>query len=772
MLGKTIGYRLGGAVSLALGASFLVIPGFSNANAQTGARALDEIVVTARKRDEDLQDLGISISALSSAELERRHDVDLLTLSNIAPNLLIHDIQQGPGGVAAIAIRGIGTTDLEKNFDPTVGVVLDGVFIGVNSGSIFKAIDLESVEVLRGPQGTLFGRNSIAGVINVGRGRPDFDGVAGEVRASYGRFDDRQLDGYINIPVTEMFAFRLGGALRERDGFFYNSTIDRTVGDREYFSLSPSFTFTPTDNLEIYYRYDRTLQRQDSDILHNMARPDQVFCFVYGQCAESLTVPQSGHRYAALQEGGLNTDGAYEPYDNYFGTKLHTVNASWDVSDQYSLDYVFGYFATAEETYQDWDATPFTLYHTDRPATWNQRSHELRVNFGGERLNYTAGLYVWDADYYIDNIGYIGFFNAFFPDLFPPATEIGSTEPIPAPQSVSQNTESRAIFIEADYALTDALTLTAGGRYTRDKKDSAVRDPNPGFGFPGGPGVDNNFDDPFTASYNEFTGKLGARYRFTNDLMVYGVYSEGFRAGGFGGRPGTYIGAATPYDPEFVKNYEIGLKSELLENRLRLNASAFFMEYTDKQEEQSIVNPQSATGQETVVLNAGDVDIKGLELDFLAIFSDNFEVSGNVGILRHSIKTLDDPLTGADLSYLDLRRAPNLTATISPTYRTNVAGGEFSITADFRHIGSHHLTFLNDPEAFNPSTEVIDASIMYTFDNEMGETSVSLWGLNLTGDDSWSQGYNVGSGVEFSGLWTYTAVRNPRTYGVRVHHRF
>ena len=761
--------RLAVAVSSALCAGQVVVPNYAEAQEQS-ARGLDEIVVTARKREEDLQDLGGSISALGAGDLARRHDVDLLTLSNMAPNLIIHDIQQGPGGVAAISIRGIGTTDLEKNFDPTAGVVLDGVFIGVNSGSIFKAIDLESVELLRGPQGTLFGRNSIAGVINVTRGKPDFDGVSGAVRASYGRFNDSQFDAFINTPVNDVLSFRVGGAYRESDGFFYNATIDETVGDKEYFSISPSFTYQPADNLSVYYRFDRSLQRQDADILHNMARPDQVFCFVYGQCAESLSVPQSGDRYVGLQEGALNVDGVYQPYENYFSTKLHIANVSWDVTDDYTLDYVFGYFATSEETYQDWDGTPWTLYHTDRPATWNQRSHELRVTHVGERLSYTAGLYVWDADYYIDNIGYIGFFNAFFPDLFPPATPIGSTAPIPAPQSVAQTTESRAVFVEADYMLTDAWTLTVGGRYTRDKKDSAVFDPNPGFGFPNG--GDNNFDDPFKASYNEFTGKLGVRYRFSDELMAYALYSEGFRAGGFGGRPGTYVGAATPYDPETVKNYEVGWKSEWFDNRFRLNGALFFMQYDDKQEEQSIVNPLSATGQETVVLNAGEVEIKGVELDFLAVFGDSFTLSGNFGLLEHDIKTLDDPLTGADLSSLSLRRAPRVTATITPTYRVQVGGGELTLTADIRYIGNHHLTFLNDMEARNPATEVIDASISYSFDNDFGETSVSLWGLNLTKDDSWSQGYNVGSGVEFPGLWTYTAVRTPRTYGIRIMHNF
>ena len=141
---------------------------------------LEEITVTARKRVENLQEVGLSVSALSKADLDIRFDVDLQnTLQNASPNLVIDDIQQGPGSPAAISIRGVGTTDVEKNFDPTVGVVVDGVFIGVNSGMMLKAIDLQSVEILRGPQGTLFGRNSIGGVINVTRASPTFDGFSG-----------------------------------------------------------------------------------------------------------------------------------------------------------------------------------------------------------------------------------------------------------------------------------------------------------------------------------------------------------------------------------------------------------------------------------------------------------------------------------------------------------------------------------------------------------------------------------------------------------------
>src|SRR5262245_18497552 len=194
---------------------------------------LEEIVVTARKREENLQDLGTAVSALSVTDIERRFDADLATFANAAPSVIIDDLQQGPGSPAAISIRGVGTTDVEKSFDPTTGVVLDGIFIGANSGSMLKAIDLQSVEILRGPQGTLFGRNSIAGVINVTRRRPANE-FGGEIRAGYGNYNDLQLDGYVDVPLGDKFAFKLGGALRNRDGYFYNRTQDRRVGELDY----------------------------------------------------------------------------------------------------------------------------------------------------------------------------------------------------------------------------------------------------------------------------------------------------------------------------------------------------------------------------------------------------------------------------------------------------------------------------------------------------------------------------------------------------------
>jgi len=404
------------AVALVLGTPLSAGLAYAQAGAEVSG-ALEEIVVTARKREEKLQDLGASVSALSSRELDRRADVDLASFANAAPNVVIDDLQQGPGSPAAIAIRGVGSTDVEKSFDPTVGVVVDGIFIGQASGSMLKALDIAGIEILRGPQGTLFGRNSIAGAINLTRRRPDFDGLGGEVRASYGNYDDLQVDGYLNMPLNDQLAFRLFGAKQERDGYFFNRTQNRRTGAVDYRTISPSVLWRPTDGVELYYRFDKTWQDQDAHVVHNNAQPGQVWCFYYNQCAASVTEPQSGDRYVVLQNERPNVP------ESFFDTEMHTVNARWDVAENDRVDYLFGYFKTNEEVYQDWDGTPLSLYQTDRPASYHQSSHELRWTHGGQDpLTFTVGAYLWDSKYRMDLASYIGFLDFLTGGAVPPGT--------------------------------------------------------------------------------------------------------------------------------------------------------------------------------------------------------------------------------------------------------------------------------------------------------------------------------------------------------------
>jgi iron complex outermembrane receptor protein len=708
---------------------------------------LEEIVVTARKRAENLQEVATSINALDPSSLSKRFDTDLRDFANAAPNVVIDDLGQGPGSPAAIAIRGVGTTDVEKSFDPTAGVVVDGIFIGVNSGAMIKSIDIQSIELLNGPQGTLFGRNSIAGVLNITRSKPSTEEVFGQARIGYGNYDDTEIDGYVNLPVSDKFAFKIGVAKRSHDGYFYDATTKKNVGAEDYKSLSPSFLWKPMEGLELTYRYDQTWQTQDTDVQDNMAQPGQVWCFYYHQCAQSLTSPQAGNRYVVLGEDA--------PTPAFFNTQMHNLGVVWDMGSGYKINYLFGYFKTAEDANQDWDATPLTLYETLRPARYYQHSNELRLSYAGAGpLSYTVGLYEWNSGYRIDLNSSIGFGDFLYG--LPAGTVLTVL------QTVQQKTDSYAGFFEGDYKFSDQWTLTLGGRYTDDKKSSGLIDPTmPQLATKG------NLDNPFTDSWKQFTPKASVKYQFTPDVMVYGLYSQGFRAGGFDGRPGTYDAASKPYNPEKVDNFEVGWKSELFEHRLRINGSIFVMKYKDKQEEESVPTTVG-TGQETLVINASSATIKGAEIDAVASIAPGFTLSGNIGYLNARYDKLADPVTGANLSYLHLRRSPPMTATISPNYEWTLGPGRASIQADYHYIGAEELTFLNSPQSRNPHQNLLNASVNYTFN----KTRISAYGLNLTKDDAWEQAYDVGSSTSFAGLWTYATPRPPLTYGMRITQSF
>ncbi|MFN3520508.1 MAG: TonB-dependent receptor plug domain-containing protein, partial [Sphingomonas sp.] len=224
-------------------------------------------VVTARRRAENLQNVSASISALGATDLAKRFDADVRDSARASPNVVIDDTQQGPGGVAAIYIRGIGVADVEKSVDPAVGVVIDDIYLGQSSGSLIRAIDIDRVEVLRGPQGTLFGRNATGGVINLARSRPTQE-LTGKVRATYSSFETYDLQGVVSFGITQDVALKVSGAYNTTDGYIFNRTQNQPGQKSDFRAISAQLLITPTENLELTASYDRQVTRQDPPQLH------------------------------------------------------------------------------------------------------------------------------------------------------------------------------------------------------------------------------------------------------------------------------------------------------------------------------------------------------------------------------------------------------------------------------------------------------------------------------------------------------------------------
>ncbi len=713
--------------------------------------ATEEITVIARKREENLQDVALSVSAMGQQEIEANFATDLRDLVYISPNTVLDDTNQGPGGVAAAYIRGIGVSEVEKNFDPAVGVVVDGVFRGTMTGSIVRAIDLERLEVLRGPQGTLFGRNTIGGVINMERSKPTMS-LGGKIRASYGNYETSVLDGIVNFGNGDTFGAKINGAYHKQgEGYFTNLNNGRKDGQYEYTAGGINLLWAPTDGLELEWTSQIERTDQDSNQLLNNGQPDQAFCLFFGWCAPDTSTPVSGDRYDVLQEyenytwpfGAADSPdfdhNGLSPYDSSFDADTHQLEVRWDINDAYRIDYIGGYWETEEKVITDWDGVTDLIFHTDRPAEYEQLTNELRLTYdAGGRLVYTVGAYYWDSEYEIRLLSWIA---------------NGPGDFLELPQTTQQDNESIALFFEGDYTLGDNWTFTLGGRWTEDEKTTSQA------------GV-------VTASakedWNEFTPKAALKYQINDASMVYGLYSRGYRAGGFNGRVDGLDTATVPYDPETVDNFEIGYRSEWLERQLIFNATLFYMDYKDKQEEIQQPSATSGTGQVTRVVNASTATISGAELELTWLATEGLLFRTNLGYLDAEY---DDFLVDVgtpgnpdfqDFSGLDFRRAPEWTFSLVGEYGWQMGPGSAMLHAGVRYLDDHEVDFANKPELHNDSQILVDASFSY----DINDWYVSVFGRNLTDEDGYQIGFDV------AGLWSYAAPRAPRTYGVEVGFRF
>ena len=738
-------------LGLAVLATVAALPVAPTVQAQAGV--LEEVVVTSRKRSENLQDVGFSVSALTKSEIEGQFARDITDLANISPNIVIDDTAQGPGGVAAIFIRGIGVADVEKNFDPAVAVVVDNMFIGSNAGSLLRSIDLESMEVLRGPQGTLFGRNTIGGAINITRSRPTGE-LGGKLRVGYEDYDTFYADGIVNFGLSENFAVKLSAAKRDQsEGYYDNDYVGRDVGRNDYQSLGANFLWTPTEDLEIEYTGQFEETDQDTPPLLNNAQSRHLFCAAYGYCAPSLDSTITGSRYKTANIGYVPPDPgdqiiAFSTPDQAreaemlatFDADTHILEARWQASDAVKVEYIFGSYESDETIISNWDGTPEFLYGTTRPATYEQTTHELRVTWDNDGpINAGLGGYLWDSEYEIPLRSWVGFV---VPGLV-----------LDILQRTRQESESQAVFADVDWRISDSLTLNFGGRYTKDDKDTDQ------YGA-----VVATADE----SWNEFTPRASLRYEFNDGLMAYVTYSSGYRAGGFNGRVGTYVEAVEPYDPETVDNYEAGFKYQSDDSRFRFNGSLFYMIYDDKQEELQLpsVGDDGSTGQKTVVTNASEATIWGVELETQAVLGEGLSLRANLGFLDTEYDSFQytDAFTGetVDLSGLEFRRAPDVTGTVDLTYEWDMANGRAWVRGAYHYLADHWVNVTNAPELENDAQHLMDASINFEFNN----WKFSVFGRNLTDEDGYTHGYDV------AGLWSYSAVRPPRTYGVEAMYQF
>jgi iron complex outermembrane receptor protein len=687
--------------------------------------ALEEIIVTATRRDASLQDVSIPMTAVSGEALERHFAQDLRDLTNAAPN-----VQFEPVGIfqnaSAFYIRGQGTGDIESASDGKVGIYVDGVVQARVSTALSDMVDVSAVEIIRGPQGTLFGRNTIAGAVQILHNEPKMNEWGGRISVQGGEYGRMDVKGTVNIPmIDDTLAGRIAFKSTEHDGYWKNDFVGKDRGATDRFTILPSLKWNVNDNLEIVARGEWSETDDDTNMTqsHHYCRDDPFDLFVTGAPDNDLVIlTETLYNLVVLgQDPVTAAAGAASICAKPFGKG--SVNKEWtapnteDRGQQYETD-VWGVTVQADYEWNDWgvftyigsyreveediiftiDVSHHDLFAGQRIQEHYQFSNELRfASTFSDKFDFVVGAYQFEQEYEMKQSSWGMLFAPNIVLNAPDPTVITFTNPSSYGQAQysTQLNEAWAVFAQGNWHVTDKLTLTVGGRYTDETKEfkhclgvgdeslgasaasgakgcnnspAFVIDPTlppiipdgvvggaatpvwqlePAIGFDASGGVEggcrpvldstgsaitcNNRLAPPEEQWDDFTPMGGVTYRFNDDLMVYFTYTEGFTAGGWNGRGGTETSIG-PFEPEKGENYEIGIKSDWMGSRLRINATAFSTEVTDFQS--AFIRPSpGGGGQETIQTNVGSYETEGVELELTYLATDNLTLWMNYSYL-------------------------------------------------------------------------------------------------------------------------------------------
>jgi len=708
---------------------------------------LEEVIVTARKKDESVQDVPLAVSTISE-ELEQASVRRLDDIQNYSPNLVIGRTN-GIASGANISIRGVSSNESDKSFDPAIGVMMDGMFLGTSSGVLLQNFDIERIEVLRGPQGTLFGKNTTGGIINVIRGSVTKEWGA-DISGTFGDHGREDLKAVVNVPLGENSGVKLFGASIQSDGYIRNRTLNKNVGGDDIVTFGFTTLWEPTDNFNFKLHYEKYKDQSDQGAYHNYNSPAELTCV-----AEliGLTGGASGCASSAGDDEDHNSANGTNHSDNDYNTFIATVN--WDL-DSYLLTYIGTSRDMDEQNNQHFDGSQSDLLSMNFFNDWHQTSHELRVTSQfSDNFEFIAGVYFWDVDYVqrwdVNHLHYTLSLLGVVPIPLTPTTSSSNGQ--------EQDTESVAAFFSGDWYVSDKWTLTAGLRWTREEKDfiggngGAFYDPAAGDAIPGL--VD---PVPFADEWTEVTPKVGARYTHSDDLMFYGSYSEGFKSGGFFGRQANYDISPT-FEPEYVKNFEIGMKSTLLDGRMILNGAIFISDYEDKQEQ--ILIPINLSNVATVVRNAGALDLDGIELEMMYQISEQWFVRASYGHIEAEYASFTADLNGdgivTDNSGYTPRFTPENTFGFTTIYNRSFGAGEINATLSYRWTDDIEGSATNNERSHRDDIDNLGATISYMWND--ARYRVTAFGRNMT--DQRSSG-----GPYIGGLTHARAWDEPKTYGI------
>tara|TARA_R110000787_G_scaffold62077_3_gene140537 strand:- start:12645 stop:15107 length:2463 start_codon:yes stop_codon:yes gene_type:complete len=814
-------YNIGKRALLLAGSGLAMAVSSATAFAQDAANAepaveqssdgLDVIVVTARKREENAQETPIAITAMSGDMLENRQIANVAQVASYAPNVNMQPVGNISGSSASLTafIRGVGQTDFNITVDPGVGIYVDGVYVSRSVGGLLDMADIGSVQILRGPQGTLFGKNTIGGAIIVNSREPS-DEFELKLEAATGRFNRADIKGIINIPISDTLAMRAVASYETRDGYQLRLVDGDRQGDKDSFSGRVAFKWEPSADFTATLAGDVNIRREASaasTLVENRDSPDllQIVSLPDGR---TVAFPSSNFGYNKLGGGAgqCGAPGELAPVDN-----PNCVSSRWITGDidttwaggnnqsdfdlwgaNLTLEYDFGNvtlksisaYRDQKSTFEfDFDGTPHeVLGLTNNIDLW-QASQELQLvgSILDDRLKFTLGaFYLKEKGEDIEPLRF-GFANFFS----------GGTI----------DNDSYAAFAQLTFDVTDRLSITPGIRYTNETKrfdpsaQVITRDYTAGVLPPYPDGVfiqfarcitgqaapqlvPGGFPDPtcvpsatnpggnhllpaveVSAKAKEWTPAVSANYSFSDDVMGYASYSKGFKNGGFSQRifPGELVTPA--FTPEFVESYEVGLKTELFDRRLRLNLAVFQSDYSDIQ---IVVNE----GIAPKVRNGGEGRIKGFEIEGQAAPTDWLRIDYGVGYLDAGYRSVDPsafPVTN-DSKFAFV---PEWTASVAANATVlDNENGTLVLRGDWYHQSGSFKDAVNNPQLFQPAYSVFGANASYTLP---GDQITITAGVTNLADKRYIQGGYVDLDVGGAALATYS---RPREWFLKIGYEF
>ena len=736
-------------VSLALGASAAVY-------AQDEARALEEVVVTATKRSASVQDVSVSVTAFSAEDLKRGGIEDLTRVEYMVPGMKMGQ----SGNEARLAMRGTRTNNVGTEAEQVIGIFEDGVYVPTTTQALGSYVDLARIEVLRGPQGTLYGRNTFGGTINIHTQAPDLESVNGYVTGLYGDYDRTKLEAAINVPMGNHFAVRVAGMMDEHDGYIenkYPGGDDLRDKDTQY--IRGTLLWAPTDTFETTFRIAYMDQESSGDAIWGY---QQIGGYINGNY-------QDGHLWAPDNASDNFDNGPWEvrrdlPSNADLESTSYTLHANWDVGfatvkfignltdfegeQNYDPDYSDG---------GDPDNSGFTGWGTDQ-ETW---STELQlVSNGDGPLEWLVGAYYFEME-----------------SAWNWLERVDGEFEIPHWDRVGDYlSDSTGFFVNARYALTDNLRLIGGYRYAEDTKtkkdqlDWSVWPPVPAPGT----GEEGEWDDDLY--------KLGIEYDVNDDSMTYAQVSTGYRAGGI-----NFIAEGVPltYDPESVTAYEIGYKSTWLDNTLIFNTALYYNDYEDMQAQSfAILGEDSVVSEFTE--SGGEVDTWGAEFEMNWLIGDAWRVDGTLAYMNSEFGDYEISWING-LDQLENRRtdvgnllslkgftpalSPEWTASIQVSYDFFLSGGSvLTPMLQAQYSDEYHSYDVNLDEAMQDSYTIADARIVWVSSSQ----AIELQGyvLNIGDEEVLTRSviFNPGDAPDIASI--QSSWNNPRVWGLSATYNF